>query len=120
MEKENKAIIILLFILMGLLAFCILLISASLHPLLGESEYRFRSAFHGVFAGIFMVTMTIGLYQAFKLWVGVPLNIRELGLGAVINSVACFFTGNGGSHDASLAAGIYVLGRPFLKKRVYP
>lgn len=91
-EKENRIILIMLLIFMVSLALCVLFVSAPVAHLLGESEYRFRSAFHGLFAGIFMVTMTIGLYQAFKLWVGVPLNIRELGLGAVINSAACFFT----------------------------
>ena len=91
-EKSDKAVVITILIMMLAVAGGILLISAPATRLLGESAYSIRSAFHGLFAGIFMVTATIGFYQAFRLWMGVPINMKELGLGSVINSGACFLT----------------------------
>jgi cytochrome bd-type quinol oxidase subunit 1 len=91
-EKSSKDLIIGMLLAMAAIAGSILLMSAPLEKLMGESVYGLRSAFHGLFAGIFMVTMTIGLYQAFRLWSGAPLNIRELEVGSALNAIACFLT----------------------------
>ncbi len=91
-ERSDKATILVTVGVMVAIAFAILLVSAPAEKLLGESVYSIRSAFHGLFAGVFMVTITIGVYQAFRLWSGVPLNMKELGLGSVVNSGACFLT----------------------------
>lgn len=93
--KTDRVIIAYLIILMSAVAVSILLITAPASQLLGGSEHAIRSAFHGLFAGILMVTTTIGLYQAFRLWVGgvgTEINIKELQIGSLINSIICFFT----------------------------
>lgn len=75
---------------MAAIAYGVLFISSPIEKLLGESTWRFRSAFHGLFAGVLMVTMTIGLFQAFRLWTGAPVSIRELEIGSLVNAAACF------------------------------
>jgi cytochrome bd-type quinol oxidase subunit 1 len=91
-EKSSKAVIVMTMGMMSLIALAVLSISSPMHKLLGESQYALRAAFHGLFAGMFMVTMTMGLYQAFRLWVGASMNIREMEIGSVINTAACFLT----------------------------
>ena len=91
-EKTNRAIIIAIVVMMVVVAGGVLLVSAPASRLLGESAYSIRSAFHGLFAGVLMVTITIGMYQAFRLWTGIPINMKELGMGSVVNAAACFLT----------------------------
>ena len=90
--KSSRAVILGILFVMAMMAGAILLVSAPANRLLGESLYSIRSAFHGLFAGIFMITVTIGLYQAIRLWSGTALNIRELEIGSVVNAAACFLT----------------------------
>lgn len=90
--KSSRTVILGILVVMAMIAGGILLISAPAEKLLGESAYSLRSAFHGLFAGIFMVTVTIGVYQAIRLWSGTGLNIRELEIGSVVNAAACFLT----------------------------
>lgn len=89
-EKSSKHTITYILVVMALIAISILAITSPTHKLLGESDYGIRSAFHGLFAGIFMITSTIGLYQALRLWRGSELNISELEMGSVVNAAACF------------------------------
>lgn len=91
-EKSNKAIIIIVLLILALISMVIVYVTAPASRLLGETNYGIRGAFHGLFAGILMVTMTMGVYQAFRLWAGVPIQMRELGLGSVVNAAACFLT----------------------------
>lgn len=91
-ERLSKAVIIGILMVMAAIAGSILAVSAPVERLMGESAYSLRSAFHGLFAGIFMVTVTIGVYQAIRLRSGAALNIRELEIGSVVNAVACFVT----------------------------
>ena len=91
-ERSSKELIVGILMAMVVIAGSILLLSAPLEKLLGESAYSIRSAFHGLFAGIFMITATIGVYQAIRLWSGAELNIRELEIGSMVNAVACFLT----------------------------
>ena len=91
-EKSSKDVIIGVLISMVAVAGSILILTAPAGELLGESVYRMRSAFHGLFAGIFMVTATIGVYQAFRLWIGTTFNVREMEVGSALNAAACFLT----------------------------
>lgn len=91
-EKTSRELILGILITMMAVAASILMVSAPVEKLLGESAYSIRSAFHGLFAGVFMVTMTVGLYEAFRLWAGLPINIRELEVGSIVNSVICLVT----------------------------
>ena len=92
LEKSSRETIIGILAVMVIVAGGILFVSSPMDRLLGESAYSIRSAFHGLFAGIFMITVTIGLYQASRLWAGREINIRELEIGSAINAVACFLT----------------------------
>lgn len=91
-EKSSRAVIVNILLVMAMIAGGILFVSAPAEKLLGESAYSVRSAFHGLFAGIFMITVTIGLYQAIRLWSGASLNLRELEIGSVVNAATCFLT----------------------------
>jgi len=91
-EKSSKVTIVGILIVMALIGGGIFWVSSPTNKLLGESLYSIRSAFHGLFAGIFMITITIGLYQAFRLWKGGAINIHELEIGSVTSAVACFLT----------------------------
>lgn len=91
MKSRKTAIAGVLFV-MALMAVGILFVSLPTNRLLDDIVYCIRSAFHGLFAGIFMVTMTIGLYQAFRLWIGGEVNLRELEIGSLMNAAACFIT----------------------------
>lgn len=91
-DSSSKKIMVLALIIMSVIAAVILFVSAPTAHLLGESAYGIRSAFHGLFAAVFMITVTIGLYQAFRLWAGVEINVRELEVGSMVNAIACFLT----------------------------
>lgn len=96
-EKSKKTVIVGILFVTALAVIGMLLVNLPTSQVLGEGIYCLRSAFHGLFAGIFMVTMTIGLYQAFRLWMGGRINLRELEIGSLINAAACFvavFSGN--------------------------
>ncbi len=88
--KSSKTLVLGILIFMTFIAAAILFVSAPANQLLGESRYGIRSAFHGLFATVFMVTVTIGFYQAFRLWTGIAVNVKELEIGSVINSFVCF------------------------------
>jgi hypothetical protein len=90
--RTSRDTIIAILVVMSAVATAIILMSAPFEKLLGNSVYGWRSAFHGLLAGITLITMTIGLYQALRLWSGDALNIRELEAGSVLNASACFMT----------------------------
>jgi len=91
--KSTRSLILSWLIIMVFIGILFFIFSGPVSSLLGESINSLRSALHGLSAGIFVVTMTIGFYQAFRLWQGIPVgNPKELGIGAVINTIACFFT----------------------------
>ncbi len=91
-EKSTRRTIIVVLVMMALIALLVLAVSSPTEKLLGESLYGVRAAFHGFFAAIFMVTSTIGLYQAIRLWRGSLINLGDLEIGSVINAAACFLT----------------------------
>ena len=91
-EKSSQVMVISMLGVMAVTALGIIFVSAPANRLLGESAYALRSAFHGLAAGIFMVTSTLGLYQAFRLWSGAPIHVRELEAGSLVNAFACFLT----------------------------
>lgn len=91
-RPSSKTVIRALLAMMAVTAAAVLFVSAPAERLLGDSLYSIRSAFHGLSAGVFMVTSTIGLYQAFRLWGGLEINIREMEIGSFLNAAACFLT----------------------------
>jgi hypothetical protein len=91
-QKSNKDIILGILFVMMAIAGGILILTVPVEELLGEGIYRMRGAFHGFFAGVFMITATIGFYQGFRLWRGTVSNVREMEVGGIMNAAACFFT----------------------------
>jgi len=90
--KTSTVLIVYVLALLAAVAVSIVFLSAPLSHLLGGSEYAIRGAMHGLLAGIMMVAVTIGLYQAARLWIGSEIHVKELQIGSVINSTVCFFT----------------------------
>ncbi|MBI1953205.1 MAG: hypothetical protein HYS41_03690 [Candidatus Omnitrophica bacterium] len=81
--------------MVGMLAVVGLIVSlgtAPLSGLLGESRYALEGALHGVSAGLFMVTATIGLFQGYRLLAGNIQRVAQLEFGAAVNAFLAFLT----------------------------
>jgi len=88
---SSRSLWIVLLIL-GLIGLAIVLLTAPASRLLGESEHAIRGALHGTAAGLFMITATIGLFQAYRIFAVKAWNMAELQLGGVVNAVMAAFT----------------------------
>lgn len=77
---------------LGLLGLVIALATAPLAHLLGDSRYALEGALHGVAAGLFMITATIGLFQAYRLLTGTVQHSAQLEFGSLINALLAFLT----------------------------
>ena len=77
---------------LGLVGLTIVVLTAPAQELAGESAYAIRAACHGTAAGLFMVTSTIGLFQAYRIFAGNAWNIAELQIGSVINASLALLT----------------------------
>ena len=66
--------------------------TAPLEQLLGDSGYAAIAAFHGLSAGVMMVVVTIGLYQAYQLFMAQLINLRDLKLLSVVNATMSLIT----------------------------
>ena len=77
---------------LALTGLVITLITAPLAALLGNSRYALEGALHGVAAVLFMVTATIGLFQAYRLLTGTIQHAAQLEFGGVINACLAFLT----------------------------
>jgi cytochrome bd-type quinol oxidase subunit 1 len=78
-------------------AFVVVWLTAPLEVLLGESAPAIDSAMHGLVAGVLMVTVTIGLFEGYRLLVGNSVNAYELLFGSSVNALLAFLaivTGN--------------------------
>ena len=91
-ERSSKVTIVGILVVMAAIAFGISFVSSPTEKLLGASVYGIHSAIHGLVAGVLMVTMTIGLFQAFRLWSGAPIHVAELKIGSLVNAAVCFLT----------------------------
>ncbi|MBI3252387.1 MAG: hypothetical protein HYZ52_03580 [Candidatus Omnitrophica bacterium] len=91
-RRSHKALILGVLLVMAFIAGMVLVVSAPANRLLGDSVYGVRSAFHGLMAGVLMITMTVGFYQGFRLWAGERVNTGELEIGSVLNAAVCFLT----------------------------
>lgn len=77
---------------LALAGLAITLITAPLSALLGDSRYALEGALHGVAAGLFMVTATIGLFQAYRLLTGTIQHAAQLAFGSVVNAFLALLT----------------------------
>ena len=77
---------------LGLIGLAVVLLTAPAEQLLGPGSWAVRGALHGTCAGLFMVTSTIGLFQAYRIFAGRIWNIAELQVGSVINATMALLT----------------------------
>lgn len=90
----NSSVRALLFVLAVLLLTGILLVllTVPFDVLLGPSAHAVHSALHGLSAGVFMITATIGLFQGYRLLIGWANAIDQLQLGAAVNATLALLT----------------------------
>ena len=84
-----------LFVVLGgmfLTGLVVTLITAPLSALLGDNKYALEGALHGVAASLFMVTATVGLFQAYRLLNGTIQHSAQLEFGGVVNAFLAFLT----------------------------
>ncbi|MBI3616327.1 MAG: hypothetical protein HY211_07420 [Candidatus Omnitrophica bacterium] len=67
-------------------------VTAPVADLLGNSRYALEGTLHGVTAVLFMVTATIGLFQAYRLLTGTVQHAAQLEFGGVVNAFLAFLT----------------------------
>ena len=91
-EQESARYLWLVILVLGLIGLAIVLMTAPARLLLGEHAQAIRGALHGMAAGLFMVTATIGLFQGFRIFSGQAKNVAELQLGSVMNATLAFIT----------------------------
>ena len=78
--------------ILGLIALTVVLLTAPVDKLLGPSSHAIRGAIHGTAAGLFMITSTVGLFQAYRIVAGKAWNLAELQLGSVVNAMMSLLT----------------------------
>ncbi len=85
-ESVPTVVLWLIVGVMGLIGGAIVLFTAPLDQLLGPSSHAIRGAVHGTAAGLFMITSTVGLFQAYRIVAGKAWNLVELQIGSVVNA----------------------------------
>jgi len=93
-RRESASLVSLVLVVGVLLAIAafFVIVTAPLEALLGESGYAAIAAFHGLSAGVMMVVVTIGLYQAYQLFMSQLVNLRDIKLLSVVNATMAFLT----------------------------
>jgi hypothetical protein len=91
-EQEHARYLWLVVLVLGLIGLTIVLMTAPAGALLGGQAEAVRGALHGMVAGLFMVTATIGLFQAYRLFAGQAKNVAELQVGSVVNAMLALLT----------------------------
>ncbi len=79
-------------LVLAAVAFVLMFLTSPVEKLLGEGAHAFDSALHGLLAGLLMVTVTVGLFEGYRLLIGNVNNIRELIFGSLVNSALAFLT----------------------------
>ncbi len=92
MRREASLPLAIIVAGLALTAGLIVFLTAPLGALLGESRYAMEGALHGVAAGLFMVTATIGLFQGYRLVTGTIQHSAQLVAGSVLNAFLAFLT----------------------------
>ena len=91
-SQDSKSPLWFVVVGLALTGLAIVLFTAPLAALLGGSQYALEGALHGVAAGLFMITATIGLFQAYRLVTGSIQHVAQLEFGGVINAFLAFLT----------------------------
>ncbi len=82
----------IVIVVLGLIGLTTVLLTAPANTLMGPGAWAIRGALHGTCAGLFMVTSTIGLFQAYRIFAGKVWNLAELQIGSVINAAMALLT----------------------------
>lgn len=77
---------------LGMIGFTVVWATGPVAALLGTSRYALEGALHGVSAGLFMVTATIGLFQAYRLMTGTIPHHAPLVFGGGLNALLAAMT----------------------------
>lgn len=91
-DQEGARYLWLVVAVLGLIGSTTALMTAPAQTLLGGEAEAIRGALHGVVAGLFMVTVTIGLFQGYRLFAGQARNVAELQVGSVVNATLALVT----------------------------
>ena len=91
-EPVPAAVLWGVMVLLAVTGAVIVFLTAPSAALLGPGQHAIRGALHGTAAGLFMVTSTIGLFQAYRIFAGRVWNLAELQLGSVINAALALLT----------------------------
>lgn len=91
-DLESARPLIVMVAALAVVGLAIVLLTAPLSALLGDSQYALEGALHGVAAGLFMVTATIGLFQGYRLVIGTIQHPAQLEFGAAVNALLAFLT----------------------------
>ncbi|MCG3175246.1 MAG: hypothetical protein MOGMAGMI_00168 [Candidatus Omnitrophica bacterium] len=88
-RRSSRALVLALLIFLLEIAAVVVLTTAPLQGLIGPGLLGARSALHALFAGIVMITMTIGVFQGIRLWTSEMPRIEDLEAGSLVNVIAC-------------------------------
>lgn len=91
-DRETVAPLGVVMVGLALTGLAIVGVTAPVAAMLGTSRYAVEGALHGVAAGLFMVTATIGLFQAYRLLTGTIQHHAQLEFGAAVNALLAFLT----------------------------
>ena len=91
-DQESARFLWVVVLFLGLIGLTVVVLTAPLEPLLGESASAVHGAVHGTAASLFMVTATVGLFQGYRLFAGQARSIAELQVGSVVNATLALLT----------------------------
>ena len=91
-EPAAPAVLWLVVIVLGAIGAAVVGLTAPGSALMGPGSAAIRGAVHGMCAGLFMITSTIGLFQAYRLFAGRVGSIAELQMGGLINAVMAWLS----------------------------
>jgi hypothetical protein len=88
--EQARTLVLVLGVLAAIGAF-VALLTAPAQALLGDSAHAVSSGLHGVSAGVFTITATIGLYQGYRLFLG-KQDVAELQILSLTSSAVSAMT----------------------------
>jgi len=91
-EPATAVALWLVVLMLGLIGLSLVAVTGPMSALLGSGAGVVHGALHGTVAGLFMVTSTIGLFQAYRIFAGRVWNLAELQIGSVINAAMALLT----------------------------
>ena len=91
-EPASTASVWIVIGVLGIIGLTVTMLTAPFAQLMGPGQEAIRGALHGTVAMLFMVTSTIGLFQAYRILGGRAWNVAELQFGSVTNAMLALLT----------------------------